>query len=274
MDGKGQLMKLEAENVKETAASAELLRELMVDDARRGNWLILMHDEDEEAFIQIAFDDHPDGVDLEYREGASGKLYHCTRPVTRLEAENAVFDYFDGLETWKSRFTWEEEEGYGESSSRNGGSRLKGFFVVLVLGLLAWAVYAKKIPSGNAIGAVIVAFVLYVSYRSFCGGAKGQNAAAKTSDGDDGGIDWREDGGAREEPQMWNGWAILLGDCAVFEAREAADRLEAAGIRCRLEVLHEDKAFHRFGNGGMGTRMCVLVPPDEYERAKSVVNSQ
>lgn len=61
---------------------------------------------------------------------------------------------------------------------------------------------------------------------------------------------------------------------AVAEAREAADRLEAAGIRCRLEVLHEDKAFHRFGNGGMGTRMCVLVPPCEYERAKSVVNRQ
>ena len=141
----------------------------------------------------------------------------------------------------------------------------------LVLGLLAWAVYEKKIPSGNAFGAVIVAFVLYVSYRSFCGGAKGQNAAAKASDDDDGGIDWREDGGASEEPQMWNGWAILLGDCAVFEAREEADRLEAAGIRCRLEVLHEDKAFHRFGNGGMGTRMCVLVPPGEYERAKAVV---
>ena len=84
----------------------------------------------------------------------------------------------------------------------------------------------------------------------------------------------RDDDGASEEPHTWNGWAILLGNCAVFEAREAADRLETAGIRCRLEVLHEDKAFHRFGNGGMGTRMCVLVPPDEYERAKSVVNGQ
>lgn len=266
-------MKLETENVKETEASVELLRELMVDDARRGNWLILMHDKDEEAFIQIAFDDHPDGVDLEYREGANGKLYHCTRPVTRLEAENAVFDYFDGLEIWKNRFTWEEVDGYGESSSRSGGPRFKWFMVALVLGLLAWAVYAKRIPSENAIGAVIVAFLLYASYRSVCG-AKGQNAAAKTSDDDDGGIDWREEGKAKLEPRMLNGWAVLLADCAVFEAREAADRLEAAGIRCRLEVLHEDKAFHRFGNGGMGTRMCVLVPPGEYERAKAVVSVQ
>jgi len=82
----------------------------------------------------------------------------------------------------------------------------------------------------------------------------------------------RDDDGASEEPHTWNGWAILLGNCAVFEAREAADRLETAGIRCRLEVLHEDKAFHRFGNGGMGTRMCVLVPPGEYKRAKAVAN--
>ena len=37
-------MKLETENVQESEASAELIRELMADDARRGNWLILMHD--------------------------------------------------------------------------------------------------------------------------------------------------------------------------------------------------------------------------------------
>ena len=59
------------------------------DSLFRGNWLILMHDDDEEAFMQIAFDDHPDGIDLEYREGADKPLYHCKRPVLRLEAENA-----------------------------------------------------------------------------------------------------------------------------------------------------------------------------------------
>lgn len=56
-------VKLETENVKESEANAEFIRELMADDARRGNWLILMHDDDEEAFMQIAFDDHPDGID-------------------------------------------------------------------------------------------------------------------------------------------------------------------------------------------------------------------
>ena len=82
-------VKLETENVKESEASAELIRELMADDAKRGNWLILMHDDDDAAFMQIAFDDHPDGIDLEYCDGADKPLYHCKRPVLRLEAENA-----------------------------------------------------------------------------------------------------------------------------------------------------------------------------------------
>ena len=47
-------MKVETENVKESEASVELIRELMADDARRGNWLILMHDDDEESFMQIS----------------------------------------------------------------------------------------------------------------------------------------------------------------------------------------------------------------------------
>ena len=118
-------MKLETENVKETEASAELIRELMADDARRGNWLILMHDYDEEAFMQIAFDDHPDGVDLEYRDGADKPLYHCKRPVLRLEAENALLDYLDGIETWKHRFEWEVEEGFGGAGGSGGEEELR-----------------------------------------------------------------------------------------------------------------------------------------------------
>ena len=105
-------VKLETENVQESEASAELIRELMADDAKRGNWLILMHDDDEEAFMQIAFDDHPDGINLEYRDGAH--------------------------------------------------------------------------------------------------------------------------------------------------------------IRCRLEILSEDRACHRYGNGGLGTRICVLVTPDDYEKARKL----
>ena len=95
--------------------------------------------------------------------------------------------------------------------------------------------------------------------------------AVETDDSDDGGDDLCEDEDVDGGPQMWNGWALLVQDCPVFEAKEIAERLDVAGIRCKLEVLHEDRAFHRHGNFGMGTRMCVLVSPSEYERAMRLV---
>ena len=49
-------MKLETENVKETEASAELVRELMADDARRGEFMILSDEADAENFVQVACD--------------------------------------------------------------------------------------------------------------------------------------------------------------------------------------------------------------------------
>jgi hypothetical protein len=93
-------------------------------------------------------------------------------------------------------------------------------------------------------------------------------------DDDDGGIDWQEKGGCGEMVQMWNGWAVLLNDAPVHEAKALAEELEAAQIRCRLELLKEDRAFHLFGNGGMGTRMCVLVAPSDYAAAKKLLSSK
>ncbi len=66
------------------------------------------------------------------------------------------------------------------------------------------------------------------------------------------------------------------GGCAVFEADEVAERLDNAGIRCRLEIVHEDRALHIsggtvMGNGGLGTRMRVLVPPGEYDSAVRIM---
>ena len=58
---------------------------------------------------------------------------------------------------------------------------------------------------------------------------------------------------------------------AVHEAKAAAETLEKAQIRCRLELLKEDRAWHRFGNGGLGTRMCVLVAPSDYAAARKLV---
>ena len=91
-------------------------------------------------------------------------------------------------------------------------------------------------------------------------------------DDDDGGIDWREENVGGEMVQIWNGWAVLLNDAPVHEAKALAERLESEHIRCRLELLKEDRAFHLYGNGGMGTRMCVLVAPSDHAAAKKALN--
>ena len=75
------------------------------------------------------------------------------------------------------------------------------------------------------------------------------------------------------DSQMKDGWAVLLDDVAVHEARAVAEALENAHVRCRLEIIQEDRAFHRYGNFGygnfgMGTRMRVLVAPSDYDTAK------
>ena len=91
-------------------------------------------------------------------------------------------------------------------------------------------------------------------------------------DDDDGGIDWQEKNVRGEMVQMRDGWAVLIDDVPVHEAKALAERLEAAHMRCRLELLREDRAFHLFGNGGMGTRMGVLVAPSDYAAAKKLLS--
>ena len=49
-------MKVECENLSEREATPELIRELIRDDVRRGEFMILMQDADEESFVQIAGD--------------------------------------------------------------------------------------------------------------------------------------------------------------------------------------------------------------------------
>ena len=71
--------------------------------------------------------------------------------------------------------------------------------------------------------------------------------------------------------EVWKGWAVLLDDVAVHEAKAMAEKLEAAHMRCRLELLEEDRAYHHYGRGGLGTRMCVLVAPSDYDAAKKIM---
>ena len=115
---------------------------------------------------------------------------------------------------------------------------------------------------------IVVAAAVALGYLSILGfGRMKGRVDFKPEDDDDGGIDWRADA-EDAPPQMVNGWAVLLDDCVVFEAKRIADRLEGAGIRCQLEILHEDRAFHWYGNGGLGTSMRVLVSPSDFDRAK------
>ena len=265
-------VKIETENVEEIEASAELIRELMADDARRGNWLILIHDDDEAAFMQIAFDDHPDGIDLEYRDGADKPLYHCKRPVLRLEAENALLDYLDGIETWKHRFEWEVEEGFGGAGGSGGRSFFKKFslFVAVLIAVLAVVVYLEsgKVPR-NMVFAAIVLSLIGLQFHIFT--KTKLQKTLKDLDDDDDGIDCRETDAKDVVAEAGDGWAGLMDNVVVHEAKAAAQALEDAHIRCRLDILSEDRSYHRYGNGGLGTRMCVLVAPEDYEKAKKVV---
>ena len=265
-------MKLETENVQESEASAELIRELMADDARRGNWLILMHDDDEEAFMQIAFDDHPDGIDLEYRDGADKPLYRCKRPVLRLEAENALLDYLDGIETWKHRFEWEVKEGFGGAGGSGGRSFFKKFSLfVVVLVVIAAVIYVSsgKLPRSvsNVVAMVIVLLILGFQFYNVIK-SKPQKKLEELGD-DDGGIDWRETGAKDVVVETRNGWAVLIENCPVEEAASVATRLETAGMRVRLEVLQVQKIYHLWSIH-RATRMCVLVALGDFERAKKV----
>jgi len=119
-------MKIESENMKERVATEELVRELVRDDARRGEYMIMMDDADEERFVQIACDYEDVGgksdgcFDLEYQEGTNGNLYHCKRRVSADEVERIFLDELDGRGEWRSDFDWETECDGGSVPSITG----------------------------------------------------------------------------------------------------------------------------------------------------------
>ena len=109
-------MKIEAEKMNEQVATEELVRELVRNDARRGEYMIMMDDADEEHFVQIACDydevgGKSDGrFDLEYRDGRNCCLYHCTRRVSVDEVERVFLDELAGHIEWRGDFDWEAEQ--------------------------------------------------------------------------------------------------------------------------------------------------------------------
>lgn len=111
-------MKIEAEKMGERVATEELVRELVRNDARRGEFMIMMDDADEERFVQVAcdYDDvggKSDGLfDLEYRDGKNGYLYHCSRRVSADEVERVFLDELAGRGEWRGDFEWEQLKGF------------------------------------------------------------------------------------------------------------------------------------------------------------------
>jgi len=106
-------MKIETANTTEQTATPERIRELVRDDAGRGEYMIMMDDADEERFVQIACDYEDVGgandgcFDLEYREGEDGALYHCTRRVGADDVERIFLEELAGRGEWRKSFTWE-----------------------------------------------------------------------------------------------------------------------------------------------------------------------
>ena len=109
-------MKIEAEKMSERVATEELVRELVRNDARRGEFMIMSDDADDEHFVQVACDydevgGKSDGrFDLEYRDGRNCCLYHCTRRVSADEVERVFLDELAGHIEWRGDFDWEAEQ--------------------------------------------------------------------------------------------------------------------------------------------------------------------
>ena len=150
------------------------------------------------------------------------------------------------------------------------------FAAIVVAVLLGVLTTLEMVQSGKWRGGAIFVVVgvplLAIQFYSFA--RQKPVKGPEEIDDDDGNIDWREENVDGEIVDVWNGGAMVLNDATVHEAKALAEKLEESHIRCRLELLKEDRAFHLFGNGGMGTRMCVLVAPSDYAAAKKLLSSK
>ena len=155
------------------------------------------------------------------------------------------------------------------------------FVAIVVAALLAMFAAVEKVQAGrggNAAAVVILslllAFQIYLLARM-----KPTRKDAREPGDDDGGIDWRENGGAEPEPEMRGGWAVLTDWCEAFEAKGLAARLEAAGLRCRVEIskanppdyVNEVPVFPNCKYIEI-PKMCILVAPSDYGTAKKLLS--
>ena len=146
-------MRLECEKLEECEATPELIRELVRNGDRRGEFMIMMRDDDEESYVQVACDfDEVGGADdgcfdLEYREGAKSPLFHCVKRVSANAVEGIFLDELAGQGSWRTRYEWEKVPGYGSSDGasrgRNSSSLVKKLlYIVPIAFALAYVGHA------------------------------------------------------------------------------------------------------------------------------------
>ena len=144
--------------------------------------------------------------------------------------------------------------------------------IILVssLALAAGCVDVGKLNYKSSAAAIVVAVLGFAALAVMT--KDNRRVSFGPQDEDNVGFDEEDEEESMPDPQIEDGWAIFVADAPVFEAKGIAEKLESAGLRPRLEITHEDKSFHRHGNFGMGTRMRIMVPPSEHERAKETVD--
>lgn len=96
-------MKLESENVPESAATPELVEDLLGDGALRGAWISMRDEADAGRFIQAEEDG--DGFALEWRDGSAAPLRRASRVFSRDEALAAFLAFLAGDADWTSKET-------------------------------------------------------------------------------------------------------------------------------------------------------------------------
>lgn len=65
---------------------------------------------------------------------------------------------------------------------------------------------------------------------------------------------------------------LLVPDISVWETTGLSRLLEERGIRFEVRQTAIDREFSRFGNGGLRTRMCIIVHPDDAVRAQAIAD--
>ena len=68
--------------------------------------------------------------------------------------------------------------------------------------------------------------------------------------------------------------AIVAQDLTVPEAETVCQALSAAGIPFAVGQQNVDSSYHRYGNGGMGTTMYVIVGTENLGRASKIAAAQ